>query len=174
MSEILNTFLTLLESYEGPHREHLNKLWDFHQEKGDLESNLLKGFDQPGVEITANEFIEFAGQLEGEHLYTVTFPDAELPPVHGFWSLTVYNHHHLFEVNDLNRYSLGTKNKDLQFNPARSLTLYFSTQSPGEDKETNWVPAPAATFSLYLRAYWGKEPILDGSWKPPKIERVEQ
>jgi hypothetical protein len=112
-------------------------------------------------------------QLEGQHLYAVTFQDGELPPVNGFWSLTVYNHHHLFEVNDLNRYSLGTKNKDLQFNPDGSLTLYFSTQSPGTDKETNWVPAPEGTFSLYIRAYWGKEPIRDGSWIPPVIEKLK-
>jgi hypothetical protein len=112
-------------------------------------------------------------QLEGQNLYAVTFPDGELPPVNGFWSITIYNHHHLFEVNDLNRYSLGTKNKDLKTKADGSLTLYASTQSPGEDKATNWLPAPKGMFSLYIRAYWGKEPILDGSWIPPVIERVE-
>jgi len=112
-------------------------------------------------------------QLEGKHLYAVTFPDGELPPVKGFWSMTIYNHHHLFELNDLNRYSLGTKNKDLKFNPDGSLTLYAGTQSPGEDKETNWLPAPEKTFSLYIRAYWGKEAILDRTWKPPVIKRVK-
>ena len=111
-------------------------------------------------------------QLEGQNLYAVTFPVGQLPPVYGFWSMTIYNQHHLFELNDLNRYSLGTKNKNLKFNPDGSLTLYAGTQSPGEDKETNWVPAPAGTFSLYIRAYWGKEAILDGSWVPPKIEQV--
>ncbi|MGB3715768.1 MAG: DUF1214 domain-containing protein, partial [Candidatus Promineifilaceae bacterium] len=113
------------------------------------------------------------GQLEGQHLYAVTFTDGQLPPVKGFWSMTIYNQHHLFELNDLNRYSLGTKTKDLKYNPDGSLTLYASTQSPGEDKETNWLPAPVGTFSLYIRAYWGEEAILDGSWKPPKIERVK-
>jgi hypothetical protein len=112
-------------------------------------------------------------QLEGKHLYAVTFPDGELPPVKGFWSMTIYNHHHLFELNDLNRYSLGTKNKDLKFNPDGSLTLYAGTQSPGEDKETNWLPAPEKTFSLYIRAYWGEEAILDRTWKPPVIKRVK-
>ncbi|UCG24453.1 MAG: DUF1254 domain-containing protein [Chloroflexota bacterium] len=111
--------------------------------------------------------------LEGRHLYSVTFPDGGLPPVNGFWSMTIYNQHHLFEVNDLNRYSLGTKNKDLKFNPDGSLTLYAGTQAPGEDKETNWLPAPEEAFSLYIRAYWGEEPILDGSWIPPRIERVK-
>ena len=109
--------------------------------------------------------------FDGGSTYKVTLPK-DIPQAH-FWSLTVYNHHHLFEVNDLNRYSLGTKNQDLQFNPDGSLTLYFSTKSPGKEKETNWVPAPAGTFSLYIRAYWGKEAILDGSWVPPKIERVK-
>jgi hypothetical protein len=112
-------------------------------------------------------------QLEGKHLYAVTFPDGGLPPVNGFWSLTIYNQHHLFELNDLNRYSLGTKSKDLKFNPDGSLTLYASTQPPGEDKETNWLPAPGGTFSLYIRCYWGKEAILDGTWKPPVIKRVK-
>ena len=87
--------------------------------------------------------------------------------------MTVYNQHHLFEVNELGRYSLGTKNEDLKFNPDGSLTLYVSTRSPGEDKEIYWVPAPEGTFSLYIRCYWGKEAILDRSWIPPKIEQVE-
>jgi hypothetical protein len=112
-------------------------------------------------------------QLEGKNLYAVTFPDGELPPVNGFWSMTIYNKHHIFELNDLNRYSLGTKSKDLKFNSDGSLTLYVSTQSPGKEKETNWVPAPEGTFSLYIRAYWGKEAILDRSWIPPIIEKVK-
>ena len=112
-------------------------------------------------------------QLEGKNLYKVTFPKGELPPVNGFWSLTIYNQHHLFEVNELNRYSLGTKNKDLKFNADGSLTFYAGTKSPGKDKESNWLPAPEGIFSLYLRSYWSKKAILDGSWVPPKIERVK-
>lgn len=52
------------------------------------------------------------------------------------------------------------------------LTLYAGNKSPGGDKESNWLPAPAGTFSLYIRAYWGKQGILDGSWKPPVIRKV--
>lgn len=117
---------------------------------------------------------DFQGlQLEGKHLYAVTFSEGGLPPVKGFWSLTIYNHYHLFELNDLNRYSLGTKNKNLKYNPDGSLTLFASTQYPGEDKETNWLPAPEGTFSLYIRCYWGEEAVLDGSWIPPKIEQMK-
>lgn len=112
-------------------------------------------------------------QLEGKNLYKITFPKGQLPPVNGFWSLTIYNKHHLFEVSDLNRYSLGTKNKDLKFNADGSLTFYAGIESPGKDKESNWLPAPERTFSLYIRAYWSKKAILDGSWIPPKIEHVK-
>ena len=112
-------------------------------------------------------------QLESKYSYKVTFAKGELPPVNGFWSLTIYNKHHIFSPNDLNRYSLGTKNKDLQFNEDGSLTLYVSAELQDKDKITNWLPAPEDTFSLYIRSYWGKEAILDGSWIPPVIERIE-
>ena len=112
-------------------------------------------------------------QLDGKNTYAVTFLEGQLPPVNGFWSLTIYNEHHLFEPNDLNRYSLGTKNKSLEFNADGSLTLYAGTDSPGRDKESNWIPAPEGSFSLYIRAYWAKEAILDGSWTPPTIEVTE-
>ena len=112
-------------------------------------------------------------QLEGKKLYTVTFPKGQLPPVKGFWSLTLYNKYHLFEVNDLNRYSLGTKNKTLKFNSDGSLTIYAGAKSPGKDKESNWLPAPEGIFSLYIRCYWGERGVLDGTWIPPKIEQVK-
>ena len=112
-------------------------------------------------------------QLEGRNGYTVTFPKGQLPPVKGFWSLTLYNQYHLFHPNTLNRFSLGTKDKDLKYNGDGSLTLYFGAKSPGDDKEANWVPAPEGTFSLYIRAYWADKAILDGSWMPPDVEKLK-
>ena len=111
-------------------------------------------------------------QLAGHNRYTVTFPKGQVPPVQGFWSLTLYNQAHLFSPNPLNRQSLGTKNKNLKYNEDGSLTLYFGANSPGKDQETNWVPAPAETFSLYLRCYWAEKAILDGTWMPPQVEKV--
>lgn len=110
--------------------------------------------------------------LDGTETYAVTFAAGQEPPVNGFWSLTLYNGDHFFHPNDLKRYSLGTKNASLQRNADGSLTLYAGSKSPGADKESNWLPAPEGPFSLYIRAYWGREPILDGSWVPPKIELV--
>ena len=111
-------------------------------------------------------------QLNGQNAYAITFANGQVPPVKGFWSLTLYNDVHLFNPNPLGRYSLGTKNKNLKYNADGSLTLYAGAQSPGKDKESNWLPAPSGTFSLYIRAYWAEKAILDGTWTPPKIEKV--
>ena len=92
----------------------------------------------------------------------MTFAKDALPLVCGFWSMTMYNEHHFFEPNKLVRYSLGTKNKDLQFGSDGSLTLYVSATPPSQDKMTNWLPAPKGDFSLYVRAYWPDATILDG------------
>lgn len=112
-------------------------------------------------------------QLNGQNGYTVTFAKGEVPPVNGFWSLTLYDAEHFFHPNPLNRYSLGTKNKDLKYNADGSLTLYAGSKSPGKDKESNWLPAPDGAFSLYIRAYWADKPILDGQWKPPVVTYVQ-
>jgi hypothetical protein len=106
-------------------------------------------------------------QLNGQSSYTITF--AKVPPVKGFWSLTLYDSLHMFHPNALGRYSLGTKNKTLKYNADGSLTLYAAAKSPGKDKESNWLPAPNGTFSLYIRAYWADNAILDGTWQPPVV-----
>lgn len=87
----------------------------------------------------------------------------------GFWSLSIYDKNHLFSPNKLNRYSLGTKNTDLKLIDDGSLTLHIGEKPPKDAPESNWLPAPDGDFSLYIRAYWGKQPILDGSWQPPGV-----
>jgi hypothetical protein len=92
-------------------------------------------------------------QLDGGNLYGITFAKGQVPPVKGFWSLTLYNDVHFFHPNPPGRYSLGTKNKMLKFNPDGSLTLYAGAKSPGKDMEANWLPAPNGVFSLLQKAY---------------------
>jgi hypothetical protein len=70
------------------------------------------------------------------------------------------------------RYALGTKNKSLKYNDDGSLTLYLGNQSPGKEKESNWLPAPAGNFSIWIRAYWPDQAILDSTWKPPIVANV--
>jgi len=150
-----------------------NAQWgtDYLNRTGTAKSNMYD--NKPDETKYIYRDVDSAGaQLHGKNSYTVTFPKGQLPPVKGFWSMTLYNEHHLFTPNPLNRYSLGTKSKSLQYNPDGSLTLYFGAKSPGKNKETNWVPAPNGTFSLYIRAYWSEKAILDGSWMPPNVAKV--
>jgi hypothetical protein len=144
---------------------------DYFNRTGTAKSNM---FDNRPTETqyfyTDND--GSGAELSGSSNYEIAFAKGEEPPVNGFWSLTLYNDKHLFNPNDLKRYSLGTKNKNLKRNADGSLTLYASAKSPGGEKETNWLPAPNGHFSLYIRAYWGKEGILDGSWKPPAVRKV--
>lgn len=116
---------------------------------------------------------EHGDRLDGSMAYSVTFPADRLPPVRGFWSITLYNQHHFFHPNDLDRYSLGTKNKALRYNTDGSLTLTASNQRPNDDAAvSNWLPAPDGPFSLYLRAYWPTDNIISGTWNPPAVERA--
>lgn len=109
-------------------------------------------------------------RLTGTHTYTLTFPKDALPPVQGFWSVTLYNEHHFFHPNDLHRYSLGTKNTTLRPNTDGSLTLHAGARPPTDDQDRpNWLPAPDGPFSLYLRAYWPHPAALDGTWRPPAV-----
>lgn len=113
-------------------------------------------------------------RLNGVKRYTVSFPKGETPPVNGFWSLTLYNQHHFFAPNELKRYSVGTKNKTLQFGADGSLTIRVQTDAPQDPQQrSNWLPAPPGKdFSLYIRAYWPKTLVTDGSWTPPAVRPV--
>jgi hypothetical protein len=110
-------------------------------------------------------------RLDGSSRYTVTFPAGQLPPVQGFWSLTLYNQHHFFSPNAIERYSVGTKNKTLIANPDGSLTIYVQADAPSDPvQKANWLPAPEGeAFSLYIRAYWPQPAVTDGSWTPPPV-----
>jgi hypothetical protein len=111
-------------------------------------------------------------RLDGSKQYQVTFAAGRLPPAKGFWSLTLYNDQHNFHPNELGRYSLGTKSRQMRFNPDGSLTIYVQREPPREELRQNWLPAPDGQFSLYLRAYWPEVSVIDGSWTPPAVAMV--
>jgi hypothetical protein len=109
-------------------------------------------------------------RLNSANRYTVTFAKDGTPPVNGFWSLSVYNEHHFFVANPINRFSVGTKNKDLRLSGDGSLTIHVQPDAPADAAQrANWLPAPRGDFSLYVRAYWPKPAVLDGSWTPPAV-----
>jgi hypothetical protein len=92
--------------------------------------------------------------------------------VRAFWSLTLYNDRQFFADNPLDRYSLGDRNP-LAFNRDGSLDLFIQRQPPGDQWNSNWLPAPASGgFSLNLRLYWPKPEALDRRWSPPPVRRV--
>ena len=102
------------------------------------------------------------------------FNKGQLPPVEGFWSLTMYNAKYFFVDNPLNRYTLSQRDK-LKANADGSIDLYIQNESPGKDRESNWLPAPNDEFVLMLRLYWPKEKspsILDGTWKIPEVREA--
>lgn len=115
------------------------------------------------------------GSYTGEKKYVMHFPKGQLPPVNGFWSITMYDKDYFFVANPLNRYSISPR-QDLKANADGSVDLYIQNESPGADKESNWLPAPKDKFILMLRMYWPSEKnpsILDGSWTIPHVEAVD-
>ena len=110
----------------------------------------------------------------GAKKYVMRFEKGQLPPVDGFWSLTMYDAAYFFVDNPLNRYTLSQRNK-LKANADGSIDLYIQNESPGKDKESNWLPAPKDQFILMMRLYRPKEKppsILDGTWKIPEVKEA--
>jgi hypothetical protein len=111
------------------------------------------------------------GSYDGSKNYVMHFAKGETPPVEGFWSITMYDENFFFVANPINRYSISPR-QNLKYNADGSLDLYLQNSSPGADKESNWLPAPAGKFILMLRMYWPNEnnpSILDGTWKIPAV-----
>ncbi|MFO1393892.1 MAG: DUF1254 domain-containing protein [Steroidobacteraceae bacterium] len=114
--------------------------------------------------------------LNGANKYTLTFAKGQTPPVNGFWSITMYmiDQGWWFVPNPLNKFTVSLRDKP-KFNADGSLTLYFQNESPGKDQEANWLPAPKGDFIPMIRMYWPKDKdpsVLDGSWTPPSIQKV--
>ncbi|MFN8467852.1 MAG: DUF1254 domain-containing protein [Caldilineaceae bacterium] len=133
-------------------------LWGSHGYEANYQAIYVDADDQP---------------LSGEHRYELHL--AELPPVDAFWSLTMYDAREFYLVaNAIERYSIGDRTPGLQYNPDGSLTIFLQRDSPGADKESNWLPTPQSSrFRPLLRMYQPKQPILDGSYLLPAIRRVE-
>ena len=110
----------------------------------------------------------------GANKYVMHFPKGQTPPADGFWSITMYNADYFFVDNKLNKYTVSPRN-DLKYNEDGSLDLYIQNESPGKDKEANWLPAPKDKFILMLRLYWPKEKdpsILTETWKIPPVKKA--
>lgn len=109
--------------------------------------------------------------LNGTHNYVLHFD--KLPPANAFWSVTMYNvPKYYLEANPINRYSIGDRTPGIEYNPDGSLDIYMQHESPGTDKESNWLPTPKGEFRPILRIYQPRAEVLDGTSVFPPIKRV--
>lgn len=108
--------------------------------------------------------------LDGSNKYTLHFDKGKLPPVDGFWSVTAYDGEGYFMPNPLNRYAIGDRDK-MAVNADGSTDLYIQSESPGKDKETNWLPVGQGQFTLLMRLYSPREEFLEGNWAPPPVTK---
>jgi hypothetical protein len=111
---------------------------------------------------------------DGANQYVLRFPAGQLPPVKGFWSLTMYDEAMFFVANPINRYSMSVRTNPV-YEADGSLVIYVQNESPGSAKEANWLPAPKGRFNLMLRLYWPEEnnpSIIDGSWVIPAVTKA--
>jgi len=109
--------------------------------------------------------------LDGANQYTIHFEKGATPPVRAFWSLTLYDSDGFQVGNALNRFAVSSW-MPFVYNADGSLDLYFQSDSPGKDKEANWLPAPKAPFNLTMRLYSPEADALTGKWNPPPIKKV--
>jgi len=111
-----------------------------------------------------------------DNSYKIYFAPGEFPPVNAFWSLTMYNlPQSLLVANPIHRYLINSPMlPELKKDAKGGVTIYIQSNSPGKDKESNWLPAPDGSFWVALRLYWPKEAALDGSWKQPPLELVKK
>ena len=131
-----------------------------------LGANLDEDAVYPHTEVDGS-----GAPLDGANRYRLHFGAGETPPAKAFWSLTIYNDRHYFAENPIDRYAIGDRDP-LRFNDDGSLDLWLQHETPGAERESNWLPAPAGAFSLILRIYWPSPEALAGKWLPPAIERM--
>jgi hypothetical protein len=110
--------------------------------------------------------------LDGANKYTIHFEKGTTPPVDAFWSVTLYDQEGFQVANPLNRFAVSSW-MPFKYEPDGSLTLYFQNESPGTDKEANWLPAPKGHFNLTMRLYAPRSEALTGKWNPPPVTRAQ-
>src|SRR5262249_17467743 len=110
--------------------------------------------------------------LDGANKYALHFDKSDLPPADAFWSVTLYDPEGFQVANPLNRFAVSSW-MPFAYNADGSLDLYFQNQSPGTDKQANWLPAPKGEFNLMMRLYAPRSEALTGKWNPPPVTRVQ-
>ena len=131
-----------------------------------------RGENLPDDAIYPTAFLDGDGRsLNSTNQYVLHFDKGKLPPADAFWSITMYDEQGFQVPNPIDRFAIGDRDK-LTFNADGSLDLYIQSDSPGKDKESNWLPAPkAAPFAATMRIYAPRPESMNGTWTPPPIKR---
>jgi hypothetical protein len=119
-----------------------------------------------------NLFDDTGKPLDGANKYMIHFDQRATPPVNAFWSITLYDNEGFQVANVLNRFAVSSY-MPFKTNADGALDLYFQNESPGKDKEANWLPAPKGAFNLTMRLYGPKSEALTGKWNPPPIAKIQ-
>jgi hypothetical protein len=131
-----------------------------------LGANLSEDALYPHTETDAT-----GAPLHGANRYRLRFARGQTPPARAFWSLTLYDEHHYFADNPIDRYAIGDRDA-LAYSEDGSLELWLQHDRPEGERAANWLPAPDGPFSLMLRIYWPEQDAVDGTWTPPPVEKV--
>ena len=130
------------------------------------------GANQAVDAIYPLSIVDADGQpYHGANQYVMHFEKDEIPPIAGFWSMTLYDAEGFQVANELNRFAIGDRDA-LQFNADGSLDLYLQNTNPGPDKVSNWLPTPTGPWNLCLRLYAPRPQALDGTWNPPAVKKI--
>ena len=138
-----------------------------------IVSQLGLGANLPEDAIYPMNLADETGRpLDGASKYTIHFEKGQIPPVAAFWSLTLYDSDGFQVPNSLNRFAPSSW-MPLKHNGDGSLDLYLQNESPGQNKEANWLPAPKGPFNVMLRLYAPRSDALTGKWNPPPVTKLE-
>jgi hypothetical protein len=163
---------------EWPKVGHKANGWVMNTDSGVYGANYLKRATVAKFEIGMNLpedsiYPDTADTpLDGSNKYVIHFEKDGLPPVDEFWSVTVYDLEGFTVPTPTNRYTLGDRS-NLKPNADGSTDIYLQSESPGADKESNWLPTPAQPFSLHARLYSPRKTAIDGTWAMPSVEKVK-
>lgn len=131
------------------------------------------GCNLPEDAVYPTAFVDGEGQpLSGANKYVLHFEKGQLPPADAFWSVTMYDKEGFQVPNPISRFAISSHDQ-LQFNEDGSLDIYVQAESPGKDKESNWLPAPKGNFEPSMRLYSPRAEVLDLSWSPPPFKKVK-
>jgi hypothetical protein len=140
--------------------------------KRTMVAQLGLGANLPEDAIYPLNLVDDAGKpLDGANKYVIHFEKGATPPANAFWSITLYDAEGFQVANALNRFAVSSW-MPFKTNEDGSLDLYFQNESPGKDKEANWLPAPTGTFNLTMRLYSPRSDALTGKWNPPAVKKV--